>query len=303
MASTARLQLPPTWCDGMWKGLAVSVVYVVDEDIVNDDKKLWNEDDDCELPRIQCFVQPNTEKASNSSNLLTLLMLRHIWFPGFDQHWLIYIPKRLYEGGVELWNNIDVRFICRRLTVKKCGVRLVYDFLGLSLMEQAMATLTLDEEEDVVLNVGAMVPVEVPQVQYSPARRNPPTVSPWIRVEADDFGEEKRKDNLNPRFVGMQYSKFHDFRASFLDTTSSGQQIRPGEGQPSRMDLNSDSLDSGAGPSSLKEDEPMPKVDDGKKRPRNTNNQSSSVSNPGDSVEGTTTIQAAGPRRQDSRLQ
>ncbi|KAJ8746845.1 hypothetical protein K2173_003851 [Erythroxylum novogranatense] len=104
------------------QGLAVSAVYVVD-----DDKKLWNEDDDSEFPRIQCFVQPNTEKASSSNHPFTLLLERDAWKPGFDQHWFIYIPERCYEGGVELWNNIDVRFSCRRLTVKKCGVRLVYE--------------------------------------------------------------------------------------------------------------------------------------------------------------------------------
>ncbi|KAJ8762733.1 hypothetical protein K2173_012225 [Erythroxylum novogranatense] len=105
-------------------------------------------------------------------------------------------------------------------------------------MERALATLTIDEEEDVVLNVGAAVQVEVPQYQYCMvARRNTPVVSPWIRDEVDDFGGDQRRANLNPGFVGMQYSKFKDFRASFLGTTSGGKQILPGYGQPTRMEL------------------------------------------------------------------
>ncbi|KAJ8753757.1 hypothetical protein K2173_000011 [Erythroxylum novogranatense] len=125
-----------------------------------------------------------------------------------------------------------------------------------TLMERALATLTIDEEEDVVLNVGAAVQVEVPQYQYCMV------VSAWIRDEVDDFGGDQRRDNLNPRFVGMQYSKFKDFRASFLGTTSSRKQILPGNGQPTRMELDRASLESGGGTSSLREEEPMPKVDD-----------------------------------------
>ncbi|KAJ8763333.1 hypothetical protein K2173_002216 [Erythroxylum novogranatense] len=61
----------------------------------------------------------------------------------------------------------------------------------------------------------------------------------------------------------MQYSKFKDFRASLLGKTSGDKQILPGDGQPTRMELDKDSLESGGGTSSLREEEPMPKVDDG----------------------------------------
>ncbi|KAJ8750349.1 hypothetical protein K2173_014264 [Erythroxylum novogranatense] len=44
--------------------------------------------------------------------------------------------------------------------------------------------------------------------------------------------------------------------------TSGGKQILSGDGQPTRMELDRDSLDSGGGTSSLQEEEPMPKVDD-----------------------------------------